>query len=70
MDKAKWYYTRGLNNVLWRKKYFNKYGRWIWGKEMLEADTSMLDRILHTIKPFAVPFSALMQSSLTGLSLE
>lgn len=60
--KAKWYYPRGLDNVFWRKKYFYKYGKWIWGDELLEADISRVDIILYMMKPFTTPFLTMLQN--------
>ena len=54
--KAKWYYPRGINSHTWRKKYFYKYGKWIWTDELLEADIPRVDIILYMLKPLKTPF--------------
>ncbi len=58
--KAGWYYPRGINSQTWRKKYFYKYGKWIWTDELLEADISRADIILCMLKPMTTPFLTLL----------
>ena len=60
--RAKWYYRRGINNVLWRRKYFYKYADWIWDDELLEIDIPKIDILLYTLNPMATPFLTMIQN--------
>jgi len=61
--KAKWYYPRGLNNIFWRKKYFYKYSKWIWGNDLLYIDIPKVDIILYMLKPFKTPLLTILQTA-------
>lgn len=49
-NKETWYYPRGLKNTKWRKRYFHRYGRWLWDIKLLEIDIEANDLILHKLK--------------------
>ncbi len=57
-----WYYPRGTNSPKWRKKYFYKYGSWLWDEELLEAEISHIDRILYMLRPYNSPILTYLQN--------